>query len=95
MAVQDVIEAIREHIGGFTPASRSQIDEFYTSLPELHRELGKALGEAADRCADERGINPDVVESLRDQGAAATGIADSAEQTEAEHISAHGVWLED
>lgn len=91
--LDQVIEAVQQHIGGFKPEDRDQVTDFFTRLPEVFTELAKATGQAAENMGDEHIAEP-VIDATRELAQAVGSSAGAAEDVYSEHLTQHKIWLD-
>ena len=92
--VQALAEASATHIGGFEPNSGKELDDFFSSLPDLYQGMGQDLVHAAQRLEGEH-VHPNVLETLRELGAVLAGVSETAQQNYDQHLRDHALWLQD
>lgn len=89
--LSDLIDDVKQVIGGFQPDNRDQIEDFFRELPEFIRGVSEAIGQAASNMDGEH-IHQAVIDATCELAQAVGGATDSADEVFQEHITQHKVW---
>lgn len=92
--IETVIEAVQGSLAADF-SGRDETNQYFNQLPELFREIGKALTRTADSMAEAGQFNPKVTDMLREFAGTAGGLADTADDVLGSHHSGHSIWLND
>ena len=78
--INAAVEAIRDHLGGFTAHSAGEFVAYVSDLHLVLEELALALGQANGRLADDDPLDPRVIEHLDEVRAMLSPVAEHARE---------------
>ena len=87
--VQNIIDAVGEHLGGYEPENGLEWADFMASLPDLSTEVGDHLNTIGERLGDDYPDDPQVTEAWNSYAQKVRSSADEAEEAHQAFERAH------